>query len=81
MEECYQDASITLICSIKEGLSLTAYESCAMGTPVVSSDVGGQSDLIDDTVGILVPVRQSEGIDFDKRIYAKKKLTIMQGRL
>lgn len=74
MEECYQDASITLICSIKEGLSLTAYESCAMGTPVVSSDVGGQSDLIDDTVGILVPVRQSEGIDFDKRIYAKKEV-------
>ena len=25
----YKDSDVTLICSIKEGLSLTAYESCA----------------------------------------------------
>lgn len=46
----YRDAKITLICSLKEGLSLTAYESCSMGIPVVSADVGGQKDLIDETV-------------------------------
>ena len=74
MENCYQDAKLTLICSLKEGLSLTACESCAMGTPVVSSDVGGQSDLIDDSVGKLVPVRQKEGTDFDQRIYAEEEI-------
>lgn len=74
MEYCYQDAKLTLICSLKEGLSLTAYESCAMGTPVVSSDAGGQSDLIDNRVGRLVPVRQKEGEDFDQRKYAEEEI-------
>lgn len=67
MASCYRDAKITLICSIKEGLALTAYESCAMGVPVVSSDVGGQKDLIDDSVGALIPMRQREDNDFDAR--------------
>lgn len=56
----YRDAKVTLICSLKEGLALTAYESCAMGVPVVSADVGGQKDLIDDAVGALIPCMQDE---------------------
>ena len=63
----YQDAKVTLICSMKEGLSLTAYESCAMGVPVVSADVGGQKDLIDNSVGALIPCLQDEEKDFGKR--------------
>ena len=38
---------LRLYAVLKEGLALTAYESCAMGVPVVSADVGGQKDLID----------------------------------
>ncbi len=56
----YRDAKATLVCSLKEGLSLTAYESCAMGVPIVSADVGGQRDLVDSTVGALVPCLQDE---------------------
>ena len=56
----YKAADVTLICSLKEGLTLTAYESCSMGTPVVSSDVGGQGEMIDDKVGALIPLMQSE---------------------
>ena len=56
----YKDADLTLICSVKEGLTLTAYESCAMGVPVISADVGGQKDLIDDSIGALIRCRQSE---------------------
>lgn len=67
MRECYKDAKCTLICSLKEGLALTAYESLAMGKPVVSSDVGGQKDLIDDSVGRLIPMVQSEATSLDKR--------------
>lgn len=67
MKACYRDAKITLICSIKEGLALTAYESCAMGVPVVSSDVGGQKDLIDATVGRLIKNKQDEKSGFDDR--------------
>lgn len=56
----YRDADLTLICSLMEGLSLTAYESCAMMTPVITSDVGGQTDLIDTTVGRVIPCMQSK---------------------
>ena len=60
----YRDADVTLICSLKEGLSLTSYESLSMGVPVVSADVGGQCDLVDSSVGALIPCMQSEADDF-----------------
>ncbi len=70
----YRDAKVTLVCSLKEGLSLTAYESCAMGVPVVSADVGGQKDLIDDSVGALIPCLQSEAEDFDARTFSETEI-------
>lgn len=70
----YKDAKLTLICSIKEGLALTAYESCAMGVPVVSADVGGQKDLIDNTVGRLIPLMQNEEEDFNSREFPKEEI-------
>ena len=70
----YKDAKASLICSIKEGLALTAYESCAMGIPVVSADVGGQKDLIDDSVGKLIPFMQKEDKDFDSRSFSEEEI-------
>lgn len=70
----YRDAKVTLICSTKEGLALTAYESCSMGVPVVSADVGGQKDLIDNEVGRLIPFRQDEKEDFDSRTFPKEEI-------
>ena len=69
VRSCYRDAKVTLVCSVKEGLSLTAYESCAMGVPVISADVGGQKDLVDETVGALIPCTQQEADSFDKRTF------------
>ncbi len=64
-EEIYAISDITINCSIKEGLALTAYESLAMGVPVVSSDVGGQKELINEKVGVIVPCKQNEEEIFD----------------
>ena len=58
--EMYRISDITINCSIKEGLALTAYESLSMGVPVISADVGGQRELVDDCVGKLVPNYQDE---------------------
>ena len=58
--EIYSICDVTVNCSLKEGLALTSYESLSMGVPVVSSDVGGQSELIDDSVGVVVPLMQKE---------------------
>lgn len=59
-KEIYAISDCTLNCSIKEGLALTTYESLAMGVPVVSSNVGGQSEIIDNTVGFVIDTNQSE---------------------
>ena len=71
---CYRDSKVTLICSLKEGLALTAYESCAMGVPVVSSDVGGQRDLIGCDVGALIPLQQDEEKDLNKREFPEDEI-------
>ncbi len=58
--EFYSMCDITINCSIKEGLALTAYESLSMGVPVVSAEVGGHKELIDDSCGTIVPLLQKE---------------------
>ena len=70
----YKDADLTLICSLKEGLALTAYESLSMGVPVVSSDVGGQKELIDDEVGKIIPLYQDEETDLDNREFSAEEV-------
>lgn len=69
----YKDADVTLICSLKEGLALTAYESLSMGVPVISSDVGGQKELIDDTVGKIIPLYQDEETELDAREFSEEE--------
>lgn len=59
-EKIYKISDITINCSIKEGLALTAYESLSMGVPVVTSDVGGQAELVNNEVGAVVPCLQKE---------------------
>lgn len=61
----YKIADVTLICSLREGLTLTTYESLSMGVPIVSSNVGGQSELIGDDCGILVKPYQTADEQFD----------------
>lgn len=59
-KDIYAISDLTLNCSIKEGVALTSYESLAMGVPVISSDVGGQKELISSDVGVIVPCLQKE---------------------
>ena len=74
MRPYYKDAALTLICSLKEGLALTAYESLSMRTPVITSDVGGQAELIDSTVGKVLPLLQSEAEELDSREFPKEEV-------
>ena len=65
--EIYRISDITVNCSLKEGLALTAYESLSMNVPVVSSDVGGQKELINEETGKIIPLMQDE-----KEIYLEQ---------
>lgn len=60
IQEIYSMCDITINCSIKEGIAISSYESLAMDVPVISSDVGGQKELINNEVGIIVPCLQDE---------------------
>lgn len=59
-QKIYAASDLTINCSIKEGLALTSYESLSMNVPVISSDVGGQKELINEDVGIIVDCIQDE---------------------
>ena len=74
MPPWYRDAALTLICSIKEGISLTAYESLSMGVPVVTSDVGGQAELVDESVGYVLPLMQDEATEYASRKYSRNEI-------
>ncbi len=70
----YKIADVTIVCSLTEGLTLTAYESLAMGTPVVSSDVGGQKELITDDCGRIIKTYQTVEKDLFNYHYSKKEI-------
>lgn len=78
-EKVYKISDLTVNCSIKEGLALTSYESLAMGVPVVSVDTGGQKELIDETVGVVVPCMQKETQIWDYNYKEEEVLNYVQG--
>lgn len=70
----YKDSDVMLLCSIKEGISITTLEACSMGLPIVSSDVGGQGEVVDSTVGALLPMLQDEAADFNARTFSEEEI-------
>lgn len=70
----YKIADVTLICSMAEGLALTAYESLSMNVPVISSDVGGQAELIDNTCGRIIKLYQDQAKDTSNLNYSKQEI-------
>lgn len=42
--------------SLSEGLPVSIMEALSFGIPVVATNVGGVSDLVDESVGLLIPV-------------------------
>jgi hypothetical protein len=46
-----------------------------MSTPVITSDVGGQSELIDASVGAVLPLMQSEAEELDAREFSQGEVS------
>jgi glycosyltransferase involved in cell wall biosynthesis len=52
--ELIWDSAMLIITSRYEGLALVSFEAMTVGTPQISADVGGQSELITPEIGILI---------------------------
>ena len=79
-EEIYAISDLTINCSSLEGLALTSYESLSMGVPVISTDVGGQTELIDESVGDIVHYHPDATKEiFEKEIdeYVEKSIRVL----
>lgn len=70
----YKDSNLMLLCSIKEGISITTLEACSMGVPIVSSDVGGQGEVVDGEVGAILPMLQNEADDFGSHEFSQEEI-------
>ncbi len=80
-EEIYALSDATFNCSSFEGLALTSYESLAMGVPVISTDAGGQAELINETVGGLVHFNENptpEVYEAEIEEYVKETLRVVE---
>lgn len=56
----YSRAAITAAPSILDAFPLTVLESLSCGTPVIASQVGGLPEAVDNNVGALFPVENSD---------------------
>jgi rhamnosyl/mannosyltransferase len=55
MPELFAAAEVAVVPSLMEATSVAALEAMACGVPVVASDVGGLPEIVDSSVGALVP--------------------------
>lgn len=70
VREYYKDSDVLLICSLKEGLTLTTFEGMAMKLPIVSANVGSQGEIVNDKTGAIITCLQDEVNDFAKDNYS-----------
>ncbi|HEY8517995.1 MAG TPA: glycosyltransferase [Candidatus Binatia bacterium] len=79
--EWLQSVDISVLSSVKEGLSNTVLESMAAGKPVVATDVGGNAEVIvDGETGFLVPPRRpNELAEALARVASSRELIASMG--
>jgi glycosyltransferase involved in cell wall biosynthesis len=62
MATLYAAADVVALSSLNEGSPVTLIEAMASGRPVVATRVGGVPDVVDETVGTLVPPRDAKAL-------------------
>ncbi|SHI37665.1 colanic acid/amylovoran biosynthesis glycosyltransferase [Mesonia phycicola] len=77
-EEVYQkmqECSLLLLPSIEEGIANVVVEAMALGTPVISTDCGGMTELIThEKEGWIVPKRNTEAMATSIQSFSKLKV-------
>lgn len=71
ISDVYNACSVAVFPSVTEGFGLGILEAMAHGRPVVASEGAGAADLVDDSIGFVVPIRDPATIA-DKIDWFKK---------
>lgn len=73
-------ATLFLLPSLEEGLPNVMVEAMAMGVPVIATDCGGVSELLDETTGTLIPTRSAPSITEAVLTFAETSLDVIHAR-
>ncbi len=75
LKNIYNIADVSCVPSRREPFGLVAAEAMACGTPVIATNEGGLPDFINEKVGILVPVDDSEKLALAvKQVISREKV-------
>mgnify|MGYP001547639783 CR=1 FL=1 len=85
LRDYYNAADILVLASIREGMPNVVLESIACGTPVVSTNVGGVSEVLTPECGIIIKKRDSAHIAeaIEKVLlgnYSREKIATIGGK-
>jgi len=73
--ECYQNYSFLVSSSLSETFGVGIAEAIANGLPVVCTDSGGIHEFVDESNGIIVPIRDPQKLaDAIKEMFEKRHL-------
>ncbi|MBA7670110.1 D-inositol-3-phosphate glycosyltransferase [subsurface metagenome] len=62
VSDVYNACSVAVFPSVTEGFGIGILEAIAHGRPVIASQGAGASDLVDDSIGFVVPIRDPQAI-------------------
>lgn len=76
------NSNVVVLPSYREGLPKSLIEACAIGRPIVTTDVPGCREVVDDGVnGYLVPVKDSKSLSLAiEKLILDKDLRIKMGK-
>lgn len=69
-----QSSDVLLFPSLKEGLPNVIVEAMVLGLPVIATDCGGVSELLDETTGMIVPTRDPQAMAAAVKRFAETPL-------
>lgn len=77
----YRRMEICVACSRQEGFGLVVLEAFACGTPVIATRIGAWPDLVDEQVGALIDVGDTDALAAElDRLLSDPQLTKRMGR-
>ncbi len=78
----FAEAHVAVVPSVREGMSRTLLEALANARPVITTDVPGCREAVDDCVnGILVPPQDADALAAAmERLFARRELLAAMGR-